>query len=186
MKTTSRKHLYTLCECGVLIALAVVLSWVEIQLGPNGGSINFTMLPILILAYRHGILWGVSSGMVFGLIKCLIGGAIGWGLPSILLDYVLAYGSVGLAGIFKGKRWAIELTSFIGCFARYIIHFISGVTIYLITVPTEVAWFGEIANPVTFSILYNLVYMLPSSVVCIVLMALLRPVLKRMEKLFNK
>lgn len=186
MTNQSKKNLYTLCECSVLIALAVVLSWVEIQLGPNGGSINFTMLPILILAYRHGILWGVSSGMVFGFIKCLIGGGIGWGLPSILLDYVLAYGAVGLAGIFKGKSWAIELTSFIGCFARYIIHFISGVTIYMITAPEEVTWFGEIANPVLYSTLYNLVYMLPSSVVCIVLMALLRPVLKRMEKMFNK
>ena len=182
----NKKHLYTLCECGVMIALATVLSFLEIQLGANGGSINFTMLPLLILAYRHGAIWGISSGLVFGFIKCLIGGGIGWGLPSVLLDYVLAYGAVGLAGLFKGKSWAIELSSFIGCLARYIIHFISGVTIYLITVPTEVSWFGEIANPVTFSVLYNLVYMLPSSIVCIVLMTLLRPVLKRMEKMFKR
>ena len=96
-----KKHLYTLCECGVMIALATVLSFIEIQLGANGGSINFTMLPLLILAYRHGAIWGISSGLVFGFIKCLIGGGIGWGLPSVLLDYVLAYGAVGIAGLFK-------------------------------------------------------------------------------------
>ena len=186
MKTLNKKHLYTLCESSVLVALAVVLSWIEIQLGPNGGSINFTMLPILILAYRHGALWGISSGIVFGFIKCLISGGIGWGLPSVLLDYVLAYGAVGIAGFFKGKSWAIEIGSFIGCLARYAIHFISGVTIYLITVPTDVSWFGTIADPVAFSLLYNLVYMLPSSAVCIVLMAVLRPALKKMEKVFNK
>ncbi len=179
----NKKHLRTLCECGVLIALAVVLSWIEIQLGPNGGSINFTMLPILILAYRHGAAWGITSGMVFGFIKCLIGGGIGWGLPSILLDYVLAYGAVGVAGFFKGKTWAIEISSFLGCFARYIIHFISGVTIYMITAPEEVVWFGTIANPVIFSVVYNLVYMLPSSVVCIALMAILRPALKRLDRM---
>lgn len=182
----NKKHLYTLCECGIMIALAVGLSFIEIQLGPNGGSINFTMLPLLILAYRHGAAWGVTSGIVFGFIKCLIGNGISWGLPSILLDYVLAYGAVGVAGFFKGKTWAIELSSAIGCFARYIIHFISGVTIYLITAPEEVMWFGTVANPVLYSTLYNLVYMLPSSVVCIVLMALLRPALKRMNKMFNK
>lgn len=182
----NKKHLRTLCECGVLIALAVVLSWIEIQLGPNGGSINFTMLPILILAYRHGAVWGITSGMVFGFIKCLIGGGIGWGLPSVLLDYVLAYGAVGVAGFFKGKIWAVEFSSFLGCFARYIIHFISGITIYMITAPEEVTWFGTVANPVLYSTLYNLVYMLPSSVVCIVMMAILRPALRRMDKMFSK
>lgn len=180
-----KKHLYALCECGVLIALAIVLSFIEIQLGPNGGSINFTMLPLLILSYRRGAFWGIGSGLVFGLIKCIIGGGIGWGLPSVLLDYVLAYGAVGIAGIFKGKTWAIEVSSFIGCLARYAIHFISGITIYMITVPTDVTWFGEIANPVLYSTLYNLVYMLPSSAVCIALMALLRPALKRLDNTFR-
>ena len=183
MQTKTKQNLFALCESGIMIAFATVLSFLEIQLGANGGSINFAMLPLLLLAYRRGMLWAVPAGCAFGLIKCLIGGAIGWGLPSVLLDYVLAYGAVGLAGVLKGRKWAVEVGAFIGCFARFIIHFISGVTIYKILVPTEVAWFGEIASPVLFSVLYNLVYMLPSSVGCIVLMSVLRPALSRLERL---
>ena len=177
-----RKHLYKTCECAVLIALAVALCWVEIQVGVFGGSIDFVMIPLFIIAYRNGALYGIGSGLVFGFIKCLIGGGIGWGLPSVLLDYVLAYGAVGIAGLFKEKFWAIELSTFIGCLARFAIHFISGVTIYMITVPTEVAGM-TFANPVLYSTVYNALYMLPNTVIAIVVMSLLRFPLKKMKKI---
>ena len=183
----NKKTLYTLCESSVLIALAIVLSFIEIQIGPSGGSINFTMLPILIIAYRQGAVWGIGSGMIFGLIKCIIGGGIGWGLPSILLDYVLAYGAVGVAGIFKRKKGTLILSAVLGCIARYIIHFISGITLYAITVPTEVETIGTvISNAWAYSAIYNLVYMLPSSIVCIALMAVMPPVFRQMDKITNK
>ncbi len=177
-----RKHLYKTCECAVLIALAVALCWVEIQVGIFGGSIDFVMIPLFIIAYRNGALYGIASGLVFGFIKCLIGGSIGWGLPSILLDYVLAYGAVGVAGLFKEKSWAIELSTLTGCLARFAIHFISGVTIYIITVPTEIAGM-TIANPVWYSIVYNSLYMLPNTVIAIVTMSILRFPLKKMKKI---
>ncbi len=183
MQTKTKQNLFALCESGIMIALATILSFFEIQVGANGGSINFAMLPLLVLSYRRGVLWSLPAGCAFGLIKCLIGGAIGWGLPSVLLDYVLAYGAVGLCGIFKGKKWAIELGSFIGCFARYVITVLSGVLIWTITVPTEVSFFGVIADPLLYSILYNLIPILPSSIVCIALMSALRPALSRLEKL---
>ena len=175
------KNLYRICECAVLIAMAVALCFVEIQIGALGGSIDFVMIPLFVIAFRNGWLYGTASGAVFGLIKCIIGGGIGWGLPSILLDYVLAYSAVGVAGIFKEKYWAIELSTFVGCFSRFIIHFISGVTIYMITVPTEIAG-TTFANPVAYSIVYNALYMLPNTVIAIVLMALLRFPLKRIKK----
>lgn len=177
-----RKHLYKTCECAVLIALAVALCWVEIQVGIFGGSIDFVMIPLFIIAYRNGALYGIASGLVFGFIKCLIGGGIGWGLPSVLLDYVLAYAAVGIAGFFKEKFWAVELSTFIGCLARFAIHFISGITIYMITVPTEVAGM-TFANPVLYSIVYNALYMLPNTVIAIVVMSLLRYPLKKMKKI---
>lgn len=182
MQTKTKQNLFALCESGIMIAFATVLSFIEIQLGANGGSINFAMLPLLILAYRRGVIWAVPAGCAFGLIKCLIGGAIGWGLPSVLLDYVLAYGAVGLAGIFKGKKWAVEIGSFVGCFARYVITVLSGVLVWTITAPTEVSFFGVIASPLLYSILYNVIYMLPSSIGCIILMSALRPAFSRLEK----
>ena len=177
------KQLYRICESAVLIALSVALSFIKIEIGAFGGSIDFVMIPLFIIAFRNGVTYGVASGLVFGFIKCLIGGGIGWGIPSVLLDYVLAYGAVGIAGLFKNKFWAVELSTFLGCLARFAIHFISGVTIYMITVPTEIAGIGTFANPVIYSIVYNAVYMLPNTVIAIVVMALLRYPLKKMKSI---
>ncbi|MBR5222801.1 MAG: energy-coupled thiamine transporter ThiT [Clostridia bacterium] len=185
MKENVKKPIYKLCESAMFIALATALCAIEIQVGVLGGSIDFVMIPLFIIAFRHGVLYGVGSGLVFGLIKCLIGGGIGYGLPSILLDYVLAYGAVGLAGAFKRKNWAIELSTFVGCLARFAIHFISGVTIYMITVPTEVESIGvTFANPVIFSIVYNALYMLPNTVIAVIVMALLRYPIKKLNQRF--
>ena len=73
------------------------------------------------------------------------------------------------------------LGTFCGCFARFIIHFISGVTLYIITVPTEVAGM-TFANPVLYSIVYNMLYMLPNTVIAVIVMSLLRYPLKRLKK----
>ena len=97
------KHLYKICECAVLIALSIALMPIEIPGPAFGGDIDLVMIPLFILAYRNGALYGIASGAVFGFLKCLIGGGIGWGLPSVLLDYVLAYAAVGFAGFFKEK-----------------------------------------------------------------------------------
>lgn len=177
------KQLYRICESAVLIALSVALSFVKIEIGAFGGSIDFVMIPLFIIAFRNGVGYGVASGLVFGFIKCLIGGGIGWGIPSVLLDYVLAYGAVGIAGLFKNKFWAVELSTFLGCLARFAIHFISGVTIYMITVPTTIEGIGTFANPVIYSIVYNAVYMLPNTIIAIVVMALLRYPLKKMKSI---
>ncbi len=176
------KQLYTICECAVLVALSIALCWVEIQIGAQGGSIDFVMIPLFILAYRNGAVYGILSGAVFGLIKCMVAGSLGWGLPSIMFDYVLAYGAVGVAGFFKGKGWALELSTLLGCLARFAIHFLSGVTIYAITVPTEISGL-TIASPFIYSVVYNGLYMLPNTVIAVVLMSLLRFPLKRLDKI---
>lgn len=179
-----KKSLYKLCECAVFVALSLALMPIEIP-GPSfGGDIDLVMIPLLIIAFRHGAVYGTLSGAVFGFLKCLIGGGIGWGLPSVLLDYVLAYAAVGVAGVFKGKYWAVELSALVGCAVRFAVHFVSGVTIYKILVPTEVAGM-TIANPVLYSIVYNAFYMLPNTVIAIVLMCLLRFPLKKMDKVIK-
>lgn len=184
MKENFKKPVYKITECAIFIALSLALMPIEIPGPAFGGDIDLVMIPLFIIAFRHGVGYGILSGGVFGLIKCIIGGGIGWGLPSILLDYVLAYAAVGVAGFFKGKYWAVELSSFIGCLARFVIHFISGVTIYMITAPEEVAGI-TFTNPVLYSIVYNTFYMLPNTVIAVVVMSLLRIPLKKLEKKFN-
>lgn len=176
-----KKTIFNVCECAVLVALAVALSFIKISTGGFGGSIDFVMIPLFIICYRQGFGYGVASGLVFGFIKCLIGGGIGWGLPSVLLDYVLAYGACGVAGLYRGKKALLPLAAFTGCFARFIIHFISGVTIYAISVSTEVS--GVVtSNAWLYSLIYNGLYMLPNTVIAVVVAALLIPVIDRLPK----
>ena len=176
-----KTRLYKICECAIFVALSLALMPIEIPGPAFGGDIDLVMIPLFILAYRNGAAYGIGSGLVFGFLKCLIGGGIGWGLPSVLLDYVLAYAAVGVAGFFKEKSWAIELSTFIGCFARFIIHFISGITLYAIITPTEIGGM-TIGNPVLYSIVYNAFYMLPNTVIAVVIMSLLRFPLKKLKK----
>ena len=176
-----RQKLYKICETGILIALSLALMPFEIPGPAFGGDIDLVMIPLFILAFRNGPTFGIASGAVFGLLKCIIGGGIGWGLPSVLLDYVLAYAAVGVSGFFKGKYWAVELSALVGCAARFLIHFISGVTLYAITVPTDIAG-TTVGSPIIYSVIYNSLYMLPNTVIAIVVMCLLRYPLKRLEK----
>ena len=177
-----KQTLYKLTESAILVALAVVLSWFKISIGGFGGSIDFVMIPLFVVCYRHGVSYGVAAGLVFGFVKCIIGGGIGWGLPSVLLDYVLAYGAIGVAGIFKGKSKLLEVSVLVGCISRFVIHFISGVTIYAITMPTEIMG-TVIGNPTFYSIVYNALYMLPNTIIAIITIALLRYPLKRLKKI---
>ncbi len=166
----------------IMAALAVILTYIEIQVGPAGGSINLVMLPIILVAFRYGTLWGVGTGLVVGFVKCLIGGGISWGLPSILLDYVLAYGAVGLAGVVKNTKYALPIGALIGALARFAIHFISGVTIYAIMTDTEIAGITT-SNAPLYSLIYNGLYMLPSTIIVVIVAALImKPVKSYFEK----
>ena len=98
------KRVLTLCEGAVCIALAYALSFFELDLWFQGGSIGVAMLPIVVYAWRRGLGWGVMAGLIFGTIKCFFAGGFAWGWQSILLDYTVAYGAVGLAGL-----WSISL-----------------------------------------------------------------------------
>lgn len=167
-----------LCECGIFIAVAIALSFAELDLWVQGGSISLVMIPIILLSVRWGVGWGVVSGMIFGTLKCLIGGHMEWGIISVLLDYTLAYGAVGLAGAFFRRPNGAVWGAIVGSFARFIIHFISGVTIYAITMPTEL--YGRFyGNAALFSAVYNGGYMLINCILAVIVCSLLLKPLKK-------
>ena len=69
----------------------------------------------------------------------------------------------------------------IGCVARFVIHFISGVTVYAEYMPEEFLGIGNM-TPALYSLLYNGTYMLPNTVIALVVCALLIPVIKKLPK----
>ena len=95
----SRYTTKQIAEEGVFIALAFVLNFIKIPIGPTGGSINFQMLPLMIIALRHGPAHGfVAGGLVYGLLTCLTDG---YGFACYPFDYLIGFGSVAVMGLFQ-------------------------------------------------------------------------------------
>lgn len=151
------KRILPLCESAILLALGVVLSLFTIFTMPNGGSITFaSMLPVILIGVRWGPLWGFGSSLVFGVLQLLLGfhAITPW---AIVLDYLLAYGVLGFSGFFKGRKYGLIPAAVICGFLRFVVHWISGVTIWASTTPEGIpVWY--------YSLTYNATYMLPEIV----------------------
>ena len=177
--TSTHSSTRCLTEGGICIALALVLSYLKIPIGLSfggfGGSITLVMVPLILFAVRYGAPWGILAGVAFGTLKYFFaeGFAVSW--VSIIFDYSVAYGAVGLAGLFrvKGNDYSkLPLAAFVGCVGRFVIHFISGVTVYAQYMPEEFMGM-TMTSPVFYSVLYNGTYMLPNTILAIVICALL-------------
>lgn len=171
----SKSHLRirALCEGATLVSIAQILSYLKFTDLPNGGSITLATFPIVLFAVRWGLGKGLLAGFVFGVLQMIFDGAASWGWQSILLDYLVAYSALGLAGLFHGKRWSIFPGILVGCVARFLVHYISGVTIYRILAPTEIPGIGTFDNAALYSIVYNGSYMLPCMFLAIIAAAAL-------------
>ena len=175
-KTNSRLRIHALCEGAIMLALAIVLNYLSKVIFanlPNGGSVTLAMFPILFYAHRWGMGHGLLMGFCYGLLDMLLDGGYAWGWQSILLDYLVAYTALGLGGIFKGKSWGIYPGIVVGCLARFAVHHISGITLYRILEPTEIEGFGLFTNPHLYSLVYNGVYMLPNTIIALVIAGIL-------------
>ena len=179
MSTNQKRHqVRALTEGAMLIGAAQVLSYVKLYEFPHGGSVTAAMFPILLFALRWGLGKGLLAGFAFGLLQLMFDGAYAWGWQSMVLDYLLAFTPLGLAGLFKGKAWGIFPGTVLGCVARFCVHYISGVTIYKILVPTEfMRW--TFTSPAAYSLVYNGSYMLPNTLIALLIAALLRRPLRK-------
>ena len=187
MSQTEKKQSNTRClaEGGLCVALSIALSYLKIPVmsgfGGFGGSIDFVMIPLIIFAVRWGAGWGIGAGLVFGTLKYFMasGGAISW--VSIIFDYAVAYAFVGFAGLFRKKYTLLPVAALVGCAARFIIHFISGITVYAQYMPEEFMGYTGM-TPVLYSTLYTGTYMLPNTVIAVVACALLIPAMRKLDR----
>ena len=178
MNTKSHLRTRMLCEGALMVALAQILGYLKLAEAPNGGSITFAMFPIILFAVRWGLRPGLMAGFLFGLLQLIFDGAYAWGWQSMLLDYLVAFTPLGLAGLFRGKSWGLFAGTLAGCLARFAIHYISGVTVYKILAPTEfLNW--TFSSPALYSLVYNGSYMLPNTIITLLISVVLYVPLKR-------
>ena len=181
----SQTNIRCLTEGGICVALSLVLSYLKIPVmagfGGFGGSIDLVMIPLIIFSVRWGLGWGIGAGFVFGTLKYILasGFAISW--VSIIFDYSVAYACIGFAGLFRQKYKLLPVAALVGCFARFVIHFISGMTVYAQYMPEEFMGYTSM-TPFFYSLLYNGTYMLPNTIIAIVICSLLIPVMHRLDR----
>ena len=166
-----------LTEGAAMVALATVLSYIRVFKLPWGGSITLlSMLPIVIYSIRWGIKPGFAVSFVYSLVQFgqgILDGLFGWGLTPvsliacILLDYIIAFTVLGIAGLFREKKTGGAIAGIVlAVFLRFVVHVISGVVIWH---SFGSLWEGfSTDNEILYSLLYNGAYMLPELIFTII------------------
>ena len=143
-----------LTESAMLLALAIVLELISKMIIPEmpfGGQVTLvSMLPVVLISYRHGVKWGLLSGVAYALIEMVLGAKtvtaafqpgyfgdgtmIGNALIMCLLDYLVAFTVLGIGGCFRNKiktpGISLMCGSLVALGARYVSHIVSGYILF--------------------------------------------------------
>ncbi len=175
-------------EIAIFVAFAFVLEVISkiFPSMPQGGSVSVSMVPIIVLAYRRGLLAGIGAGLAFGLLNAILAGfyAVHW--ASIFLDYFIPAGVWGLSALFflwlgRNKTTPFVVSVIVVGLLQFMSHYASGVLFY-----------GEFAPEGTpvwlYSLTYNAWYMVPSIVLSAIIIVWIWKRLKPMltEELLNR
>ena len=170
MQANKQQKMLRLVESGLMLAMATVLSFVKVLDLPYGGSITaFSTLPLIIIAYRHGMWQGLLTAFAHSLIQMMFGAqdfSHGFTVQAIIaivvLDYLLAFTVLGLGGIFRRKcesqGTALVLGVLLTGTFRFVMHTISGCTVWAgLSIPDSAA--------LIYSLAYNAAYMIPEIII---------------------
>ena len=149
----------TLVVAAMCITIAFLLSYIRFYRMPQGGSVTAaSMLPIILFAWQFGPVPGLGVGLVYGALQFIQDGAnFSYGLMEPVFDYFLAFGVLGLVGLFK-KHLTIGIIVVVTL--RYLLHVVSGVIFISEYAEGQPEWIN--------SLLYN-GFMLPELAICLVI-----------------
>ncbi len=178
-------------ESAMLLAVAIILELVSkmfIPEMPFGGQITLvSMLPVVLISYRHGVKWGLITGVAYAMLEMALGaktvaaafqpGYFGDGtmilnaLIMCVLDYVVAFTVLGLGGCFRNRvndpGVGLMCGSLVALGARYAAHIASGYILFsgwaewFFTQEGFPAWGASLVNalsPEMLGFVYSLVY----------------------------
>lgn len=208
-----------LTESAMLLAMAIVLELVSkmfIPEMPFGGQVTLvSMLPVVLISYRHGVKWGLVSSLAYALIEMVIGAKtvaaafqpgyfgdtamIGYALIMCVLDYLVAFTVLGIGGCFRNKiknpGVSLMCGSLVALCARYAAHVISGFILFsgwaewFFTQDGFPAWGASLVeslSPTMLGFVYSLVYNGMYMVPEIILTAIVAVLLGRVPKIVTK
>ena len=153
------------------IALSFVLSCIRLYRMPTGGSVTLaSMLPLMLFAVSYGVGPGLLAGLAYGLLQYLQGG---WWLNvwQFILDYLLAFAALGLAGIAHNKsdKW-MYIGIPVAALGRAVSAILAGLMWVAGSAPEDmVIGSTQFSSPLLYSIVYNGTYLVPDTLICLVL-----------------
>lgn len=161
--------------CAASIALGTVLSNLKLFHFPTGGSVTMlSMLVVCLPGYWFGLGAGLMSGIAYGVLQLLIDPYVLFP-AQLIVDYLLAFGALGLSGIFANSSYGLIKGYLAGVAGRYFFAVISGCIFF-----GAYAWEGWSVLP--YSLVYNGIYIFAEAAVTIVVL-LLPPVRQAMARL---
>lgn len=172
-----------LVEIAIFAALGYVLDMIGFGM-PQGGTVTFVLVPVILIALRRGVVAGIVTGFLIGLLQVVTGRfyaaplSIEIVILQVAIDYFIAFMVAGFAGLLRSSflkayemnnktkmATAVIFGAFIAAFLRYLAHVLSGIL-----------FFGEFAgdqNVIIYSLIYNSTYMIPvfllATFVCVIL-----------------
>lgn len=154
-----------LAYCGIIIALGTVTSMIKVYEFPFGGSVTcFSMLFICLAGYFYGPATGILTASAYGILQFLLGPYILFPIQ-VVVDYLLAFGALGLSGIFFNSRHGLIKGYLLGILGRYIFAVLSGWLFF-----EEYAWEGWGALP--YSLAYNGAYIFTEGIATVILLSI--------------
>jgi len=180
-----------LTESAMLLAVAIVLELVSKMVIPEmpfGGQITLvSMLPVVLISYRHGVKWGLVSGLTYALLEMALGAKTvaaafqpGYFGDDVMLlnafvmcalDYLVAFTVLGLGGIFRHRiekpGTALMAGAAVALSARYLAHIASGYILFsgwaewFFTQEGFPAWGATLVanlSPDALGLMYSVVY----------------------------
>ena len=169
-KAGGRLTVRQLVFCAMAMALGTVLSNIKLFSFPNGGSVTLlSMLVICLPGYLFGLGAGLLTGVAYGVLQLLIDPYVLFPVQ-LVVDYLLAFGALGLSGLFSRSRNGLIKGYLAAVLGRYVFAVLSGWLFF-----GAYAWEGW--DPLPYSLAYNATYIFSEAAVTIAVL-LLPPVKK--------
>lgn len=192
-KKTARYDAKRIAFAGVCVASSFVLALIKFKPVQYGGSITLaSFVPILIYAYVYGPWDGFAVGLIHGLLNFIESPYI-LTPATFILDYLLAFVSVGIMGFFgkMQEKPSSTLPIVLGCVcvfsARFLAHLCSGMIFFLqdavwVTLPS---W--AMGNAFVYSLIYQCVYIPADAFIATMVLLFLKKagVLDKLTKLMK-
>lgn len=155
------------------IALAMVTSYIKVWDMPMGGSVTLlSMLFICLIGNWFGVGYGILAGVGFGFLQFIVDPYM-LSIPQLLFDYPLAFGALGLSGLFCGRRYGLQVGYAVGVLGRFVFSTLSGVFFFAAYAP-------EGMNPWVYSSLYQGSYLGAEGIITLAVISI-PPVAKALD-----